>query len=311
VKSFVRLESSPTVIDVLYRYGHNDPAPNGAYGPNATAPGSAWFLEYQRAGGYDIVAGALRHEPGLINEGMHMVRFGLAREASDGSFPDSAWPFHGTALFLSETAPALIFLEATGFKSQFSSEVRWQTGRMRRAVYHMIRVVGGPGKIDDRTKTHRFYEAAIAMGAVGVLSDDKKLVEWSKLYAWSAIRMERADGVMPEDGGHDSGYQALGMVSAARYLALLGTGKLGHTLYEALQGGEAWERSRIGSDGSVNQSGDTRTFGCRERDPSGHCKTVFYAPIFSSLAHWATISGDQRYAHLARLVWTRSGYGGH
>jgi hypothetical protein len=157
VKSFVRLESSPTVFDVLYRYGHNDPAPNGAYGPNATAPGSAWFLEYQRAGGYDIVAGALRHEPGLINEGMHMVRFGLAREASDGSFPDSAWPFHGTALFLSETAPALIFLEATGFKSQFSSEVRWQTGRMRRAVYHMIRVVGGPGKIDDRTKTHRFY----------------------------------------------------------------------------------------------------------------------------------------------------------
>jgi hypothetical protein len=311
VKSFVRVESSLPVFDVLYRYGHNDPAPNGAYGPNVTAPRSAWFLEYQRAGGYDVIAGALRNQPALISEGLRMLRFGLAREASDGSFPGSAWPFHGTALFLSETAPALIFLEATGFKSQFSSELRWQTGRMRRAVYHMIRAVGGPGKIDDSTKTHRFYEVAVAIGAVGVLSGDEQLLGWSKQYAWRGIGMERADGVMPEDGGHDSGYQALGMVSATRYLALLGTGKLGHALHGALQRGEAWERSRIGSDGSVNQSGDTRTFGCRERDPSGRCKTVFYAPIFSSLAHWATVSGDQRYAHLARLVWTRSGYGGH
>jgi len=311
VKSFVRIESSLPVFDVLYRYGHNDAASNGAYGPNVTAPRSAWFLEYQRAGGYDIIAGALRNEPALIGEGLRMLRFGLAREASDGSFPGSAWPFHGTALFLSETAPALIVLEASRYTSQFSGELRWQTGRMRRAVYHMIRVVGGPGKIDDSTKSHRFYEAAIAIGAVGILSGDRRLVRWSKHYAWHAVGMERANGVMPEDGGHDSGYQALGMVSATRYLALLGTGKLGHALYGTLQRGEAWERSRIDSKGSVNQSGDTRTFGCRERDPTGHCKTVFYAPIFSSLAHWATTSGDQRYARLARLVWTRSEYGGH
>ena len=37
------------------------------------------------------------------------------------------------------------------------------------------------------------------------------LVKWPHAYAWDGIAMERANGVMPEDGGHDSGYQALGM----------------------------------------------------------------------------------------------------
>jgi len=95
---------------------------------------------------------------------------------------------------------------------------------MQKAAYYMVRHVGGPGKIDDRTKNHRFYEAAIALGATGILAGDHTLVNWSKAYARIGIRMERTDGVMPEDGGHDSGYQALGMVNASRYLQLVATG---------------------------------------------------------------------------------------
>jgi hypothetical protein len=122
--------------------------------------------------------------------------------------------------------------------------------------------------------------------------------------------MERPGGVMPEDGGHDSGYQALGMVSAARYLDLVASGALYHALWLALQRGEAWELSRVRGDGSVDQTGDTRTSDCRERDLLGACKTVFYAPIFSALAHWSRIANDLRYASAAFLVWERSGYGG-
>jgi hypothetical protein len=213
-------------------------------------------------------------------------------------------------MFLSEAAPALIVLGASRYRPVFDREVRWEIGCMRRAAHYMVETVGGPGNIDDDTKNHRFYEAALALGAVGLLAGDRTLVRWSKGYAWRAVAMERPDGVMPEDGGHDSGYQALGMVNATRYLTLIASGRLHRALFDALQRGERWELSRIGPDGSVDQAGDTRSAGCRERDPMGRCKTVMYAPIFSSLAHWAEIAGGQRYASAAKFVWLHSGYAG-
>jgi hypothetical protein len=311
VSAFVALESSTPVFDVLYRYGQNTAASNGAYGPNITAPRTSWYVEYQRAGGTDVIAGVLRGDTGLIDEGLKMFHFALAREARDGSFPGSHWPFHGNAFVLSEAAPALVFLRASAHGSRYSTEIDTDAAAMRRAAYSMVRSVGGAGHIDDATKNHRRFEAAIALGAVGVLAHDATLRAWSTTYAWQGIHMERPNGVMPEDGGHDSGYQALGMVNASRYLQLVANGSLHAALYTALQKGEAWELSRIAADGIVDQTGDTRTAGCRERDPTGACKTVFYAPIFSALAHWAAITGKATYARMSHQVWLRSGYGGH
>lgn len=309
--TLVGLESSPPVFNVLYKYGQVTVGASGAYGANVRAPRTAWYLEEQRAGGVDIFDGVFRSDPSLIAEGLKILQYGLARQAANGSFPGSAWPFHGTALFLSEAAPALLALRDSPYAGQFGPELAWQIGRMRRAAHSMVRSVGGVGKIDDRSKNHRYYEAAIALGAVGVLSGDIQLRRWSATYAWEGIHMERPDGIMPEDGGHDSGYQALGMVNASRYLVLLAHGRLYRALYSALSKGEAWELSRISPDGSVNQSGDTRTVGCKETSPNGSCKTVFYAPIFSALAHWAAITGWGTYERAAYAVWTRSGYGGH
>lgn len=310
--ALIALERNPAVFDVLYRYGQIAGAPDGAYGPNVTAPRSAWFLEAQRAGATDLYDAVLRPnlDAGLAAAGLKLFHFGLARQSANGTFPGSAWPFHGTALFLAEAVPALVVFSRSALAAQFSAELGWEIPRLRRAAYAMVRSVGGPSRIDDRTKNHRFFEAAIALGAVGTLTGDRTLTSWSAKYAWKGIRMQRPDGVMPEDGGHDSGYQAQGMVSAARYLQLVATGTLHAALLSALQRGERWELSRILPDGSIDQRGDTRTAGCREHDPSGHCKTAFYAPIFSALAHWAAISGDAHYAAVARLVWKRSGYGG-
>lgn len=307
---FVQIEGSTPVYDVLWRYGHVDAAPSGAYGVNVKAPRSAWYIEEQRAGATDVIDGVFRHEPETLAEGLRMFHFGLARQAPNGSFPGSTWPFHGTAMFLSEAGPALLVLKTSPYAGQFASELAWEVKRMRRAAHYMVHWVGGPDKIDDPTKNHRLYEAAIALGSVSVLAHDRTLRQWSTRYAWRGIRMERRNGVMPEDGGHDSGYQALGMVSASRYLTLVATGRLERSLYRALQRGEAWELSRVRSDGGINQAGDTRTVGCKERNPAGECKTVFYAPIYDALARWAAITGNERYARASERVWHHSGYGG-
>lgn len=308
---FVSFEHNPAVVDVLYRYGQvNEGAPSGALGPNVTAPRSAWYLEEQRGGATDVIDGVFRDQPDLITEGLHIFHFGLARQAANGSFPGAAWPFHGIAMFLSEAGPSLIVLQQSSYAAQFNTQLHWDITRMHKAAYAMIRSVHGAGKIDDPTKNHRRFEAAIALASVGVLANDQTLRRWSTLYAWQGIHMARPGGVMPEDGGHDSGYQALGMIDATRYLELAASGSLYQALYATLQRGENWEISRVRSNGSINQSGDTRTVGCQETGPSGQCKSVFYAPIFSALSRWAAISGDARFARAAHQVWVRSGYGG-
>jgi hypothetical protein len=237
-----------------------------------------------------------------------MFHFALTREAADGSFPGSTWPFHGTAMFLSEAAPALIMLRDSSLAARFSKEIAWQSSLMRRAAYAMVRYAGGPGRLDDYSKNHRWFEAALALGAVGKLSHDQTLVGWSRQYARRGIEMEQRDGVMPEDQGHDSGYQGLGMVNAIRYLGLVSRGRLHAVLYGALERGENWLISRVNADGTVHQQGDTRSSGCRERDPMGRCKTLMYAPIYSALAHWAAVTQDPRFERAAQRVWYRAGY---
>lgn len=303
---FVKFETSTLLVNVLYRYGRTTAAANGAYDVNVHAPRSHWYMEAQRAGATDVIAGVVRGDTGLIGDGLKMFHFALAREDGNGSFPGAHWPFHGAAMFLSEAAPALLVLKSSRFASRFGGEERWQTVRMHRAAYYMVRWIGGAGRLDDATKNHRFFEAAVALEATGSLTGDGTLKRWSQSYVRGGIRMERSSGVMPEDGGHDTGYQGLGLVSATRYLALSGHGSLYDHLYAAVSRAESWLLSRVGKDGSINQSGDTRTSGCQERTPSGHCKTVAYAPIFSALARWAVLADTIRYERTAYFVWLQN-----
>lgn len=306
VRAFLRVETSPAVYNVLYRWGENVPDANGAYGPNGTAAPSAWYLEYQREGSTDVIAGVLHRDTAMVAEGLKMFRFGIAREAPDGAFPGSIWPFHGTAMFLAESVPALIVLKYSPLAPFFRTQLAWQIGGMRRAAQHLVRVVHGVGKIDDPTKNHRFYEAALALGSTGVLTGDRTLIKWSTRYAWEAIHMERRSGVMPEDGGHDTGYQGLGMIYASRYLDLVAAGRLRDALYAALARGERWELTRVRASGAIDQRGDTRTVGCQERNPEGQCKTTSYATIFGALARWGVISHNPRFVQAAYNVWLQN-----
>jgi hypothetical protein len=305
IQAYIHVESSAPVFDVLYRYGQNIPAADGAYGANIGASPAAWFIEEQRAGGLDVIAGALRNQPAIIADGLKMFHYGLTRETASGAFPGSAWPFHGAAMFLAEAAPSLLFLRYSSYASEFRSEIRWDALRMKQAALHMVSVVGGVGHIDDTTKNHRYYEAALALEATGLLAHDTTLQRWSTLYVREGMRMEQTDGVMPENGGHDTGYQALGMTYAARYLELRRGGLLVSRLYQTLKRGEDWELARVRPDGTIDQTGDTRSTGCKERNPQGQCKTTMYAPIFNALARWSVISGDAHFQRAARLVWQR------
>ncbi len=315
VKRFLRVETSPGVFNVQYHYGHVDPAPNGAYLNNVAAPRSAWYIEDQRYGDTDVIAGILHDNVTLIRTGLKMFDFSLKREAPDGSFPGSFGLFHGTAMFLASASPAMLVLQSwnrldTRMGTAYRRHLAWEKVRLRRAARHMLNSYWNkPGHIDDQGKEERFFEAAIALAATGVLTGDRLLETRSHAYALAGARMTQPNGVWTENGlsgrcCHDSSYQGIGLNYATRYLELLPHGPLYKAVYAAVSKGEQWEISRVRGNGTVVTLGDTRTTECSERDlATGHCKTVNLEAVFSSLMRWGVITDNTQFRDVALKVW--------
>jgi len=321
VREFLRIETSPAVFSVQYHYGHVDTAPNGAYLSNINAPRSAWYIEDQRYGDTDVIAGVLYDNVGLIRTGMKMFDFGLKREAADGSFPGSFGLFHGTAMFLAAASPAMLVLEHwnhidSRLGPAHLKHLAWEKRRLSRAAHYILSAYWNqPGHIDDQGKEERFFEGAIALEATGVLVGDKVLQDRSHVYALASARMTKPNGVWTENGlggrcCHDSSYQGIGLNYGTRFLELVHSGRVFRRVRSAVSRGERWELSRVRDNGTIITKGDTRTSGCSERDQATRaCKTVNLEAIFSSLMRWGVITNDSRFREAATKVWALNARG--
>ncbi|HZT97603.1 MAG TPA: hypothetical protein VFB34_12285 [Chloroflexota bacterium] len=312
VQTFLRMETSDAVFNVQYRYAKITPASDGAYLQNVGSSRSNWYIEDQRYGSPDVIAGVLHENDALIRTGLKMFDFGFNREARNGSFPGSHGLFHGTAMFAAEAGPALLVLKSwTKEKSLGAATVKhvdWQISKLKKAVRYMVKSwYRKPGHIDDGGKEERFFEAAIALQSTGEMTSSKRLKGWASMYAREGMRMTQANGVWTENRGHDSTYQAIGLVYGTRYLMLVSGTSIYKSVYETVAKGEAWELSRVHKNGTMNRQGDDRTGPtCPERDGSGKCKTVDYSAIAGALMRWSVISGSQQYARAAYLTWLQN-----
>lgn len=303
------MEMSGALFDVEHYYGQVTPAANGAYLQNITAPRHAWYIEDQRYGQIDVINGVLHRDDALIKTGLHMFDFGLDREAPDGSFPGSFGLFHGTAMFLAEAGPAMIILkhwdQLPSMGGAMLRHIQWEQSEMGKAARYLVRTWWHrSGHIDDPSKEDRFFEGAIALESVGVLTDDSGMEARAATYASEGLRMTRPNGVMPENDGHDSSYQALGLIYATRFLELTGPGALYRALYQKVSLGESWLLSRVNGNGTINRSGDSRTGpSCPERSGSGACKTDNPTAVYGALMRWGVIRNDGRFRNAAHQVW--------
>lgn len=314
VRSFLQVETSSAVFNVQYHYGRVTPAANGAYGTNIVDPPSAWFVEDQRYGDTDVIAGVLHDDMPMIKTGLKMFDFALHREATNGSFPGSQGLFHGTAMFLAAAGPAMLVLDnwyrLPHLSRTFVKHVNWEISRMDRAARYMVDSWWSkPGHIDDGGKEERFFEAAVALASTADLAKDSFLLDRARVYAKNGMRMTEPNGVWTENGVdgrccHDSSYQAMGLVYGTRYLELIAGTPLGHHLYADVAKGEAWEISRVRANGTVNTTGNSRTSGCAERSQlTGKCKTIDLEAVFSALMRWGVLSDNQRFRARAEKVW--------
>jgi hypothetical protein len=92
---------------------------------------------------------------------------------------------------------------------------------------------------------HRYFLDGDCFIETGALINNPVMIAHGAGYITRGATAQWANGVMPELGGYDSSYQAVGMGFGTRLLEYVTDPTLSATLYHMLKLGLFWEASRI------------------------------------------------------------------
>jgi hypothetical protein len=262
LRSLYRLRVSATV------------AADGAVGVNRDG---YRFIEEQRQGAEWIVRGVASAQPEWVALGWRVLDWGLARQQDDGGFGGGD-AFHSTSFFLEALARACVVDPAGATPARLAvlrRAARWQA---------MPAVVarGAPG---NRPFTHRRYILAAGFGLAAAATGEDAFARIAADWAAEGLALQMPDGVNPERGGGDAGYQMLGVCMAQRYLPACGDPQLRARLRRMTRAAIAWELARQAPDGAIDPAGSTRITIERGRD--GTVKAVPYAEVLQALVYAA------------------------
>ncbi len=266
-------------------------APDGANGVNAQwehGSGPGMYIEEQRHGEEAIMAGVIDHRPAVWRLGLREFQWGFAHEGPGGDFPSTQDRFHSTSFFVEGVAHLILVLRTAAnsgiaLPRHLLPPLESFLPRLHAAAGWMASpAVWTTGLADDAPYTHRRFLVASAVGLTGELTRDPELLSRGREALMLGIRAQRPGGVDPELGGHDSSYQARGLVYAEQYLAWIPGAP--RSLRRAIARGLRWERTRIRPSGRVSIAGNTRVNG-RMVDHNGP-KKVAYAMVARALAWW-------------------------
>ena len=126
----------------------------------------------------------------------------------------------------------------------------------------------------DADAPNRLLFDARAFGACGVFTGDAAATAEAAAFVQAAAALQNADGVFLEKGGSDTNYQSFSVRNGYDLLTVA-DGDTCQDLFPRLLSGAAWLAGRVGSDGTVNSTANTRT--------CGGCETFFGTPKGVSL----------------------------
>jgi hypothetical protein len=278
-------------------------AASGAVGANAEwERGSAgkFFIEQQRYGAELVQAGIVRKDQGLIDQGWKLLKWGFARQASDGSFPGTGDPFHSTSLFVEAASRALLLHKQSGWDGSDKLLATYTPKAAAAARWLMRPEVAAKGRKNNQPYTHRRWILAAALGQTAALSEDPQMARAAAEYARDGLSLQSRQGVNPEKGGADVSYQAVGILMAERYYTVSADNELRRQVKDMIVLGLRWELTNVDSRGHVLAEGSTRTG--VEKGREGTVKSVDYKTIAQALTFGTAITDDAKYQDTARQM---------
>jgi hypothetical protein len=256
-----------------------------------------WYIEQQDLVYPTLLRGLRDLSAADLTAGVRAFDWGFRRQARDGSFPGSGNEFHSTSYFVAAVAHVCLFERAAlaagvAVPAWAQARIRAYVRKIHAAARWMARpAVWREGLALNRPFGHRRFLVGAAMGLTAALTHDRLLERRADEVIAGGLRIQRPNGVIPERGGHDSGYQPVGMIYAEDWLSYNRHDPLAARVARAIRRGLAWERSRVLPNGRVSTAGNTRTGG-QERTWDGSLKTVSYLQVGRPLVWWGAATGD-------------------
>jgi hypothetical protein len=304
------LVTDPLVDGMDPRGPMGKPIASGAVGLNGDFEAGKrpdLLIEMQANGGDWIQYGLVHNRLDWCAVGWRIFRWGMRHQMPDGSFPEGRQPEFGTALFIESLGRSLLLAREFG---DASHESEFVPGVARAAQWIGAHDMDSDWELLlDRQFAHRFWLYAAALGDAGKLTGDARPLAIAARFARRGMLAQRANGVDPEKGGFDVGYQAAGLVFAARYLVVADSLADRAGILRMLRKGIGWLASRVEANGDVDGTGSTR-IGI-EHDRSGRIKQVFYGVVVEAFGSYAYVSGDHGYDALALRVRRSKGFRDH
>lgn len=304
-----QFESSPFMRDYTYKTpdsSYSEANANGAYGKvnqsrDASGTGT-WYIEEQRYGADAVAMGVAHDRADVVQRGVKILDWGWQQQKQDGSFdcPDN---IHSTMFFVEAVARAGLVLEASPMQNDFAANLNaWQPKLRQAAAWLMQDDIERKGIERDAPYAHRSYRNAAALLQAGVWLRDDAMIERSKLYLRIAFTQQDPSGFNREKGGYDSSYHGVGLLYAARYMALSTDAQINEQLKAAAERGLAWMRSRINEQGQISAEGNTRTGSDQEVSRSGKPKDISYSYSFKAFNYWGMLLEDETLITTAKLL---------
>ncbi|HWL16052.1 MAG TPA: hypothetical protein VNR00_10640 [Opitutus sp.] len=223
----------------------------------------------------------------------------FAHQRADGGFVAEVRPNGASArsraasvetafFFLQELGHALLVIRQSPHEAHFRERIAEIEPKLRRACafidagYDTIIASSGHA-------VNRVIIAAKAFGLCGTFLGDEALIARAReLIAFALTRRDDA-GVFLEKGGRDSSYNVVSLLFG-QVLAL-------HVplpeFEAALAPAVAWQVSRIGPDGQVDVTGNTRTGLGQEKSYFGDVKKVNYTEVVMALTYYGIVHHDR------------------
>lgn len=272
----------------------------------------------QRGSGRAVIVGVVTDDLAYADNAWRGIEATFARQRADGGFEandrpngTSAKPFPAAIqtafFFMQELGRAILVIRESPHEAHFHARIAELEPKMRRAMAFITSgydtIISGSSKA-----VNRIFIAAKAFGLCGLALHDETLVATSRRLVAHGLTLRDPDGVFIEHGGRDSSYNVVSILFGqvlALHLSL-------PELESALPAAVAWELTRIGPDGEVDVTGNTRTGVGLEPSYFGEPKTVNYGEVVQALTLYGLIHHDDACLAAAERVFAHSkkGQGG-
>ena len=268
--------------------------------------GSLYSVRFQYGAGRALRHAIAIEDQSLANTARKAISVGLNSIQPDGAFPASlpAELFPNTRPGPSDQASAAAFFLSDGCTAFLIARPTESEISQIRAAMGWLHVQKGILLRRDQLAPNRLLINALAYGSCGKLLDDESVHAHSDPFLRAALDLMRPDGVFLEAGGSDTSYQSVAIMAGLEITALQIAGEQQQEMTTALQQASAWLHDRVGSDGVLDSSSNTRT--CANEEFLGRAKDVDLREVFRALAYSSVVHPRRHDATTRFGAWLRT-----